>query len=213
MEFEELKSCAELTNAHAEQAVSSGEAFRAFFAWAARVARPGEGAPKVLMAISRLLRAEWIEGWPRSEIRGDDTATTVSVVADMGMGIREKVVPDLLLPVPFEEFVRAVKLAPQLLGPMRVRHEEDALFLSPIPAADESAPGSAEAIRIDDRSLLAQERPTVTSLALADRGPPSAPPTLRDANALHTHPTPRELGAVRPEVLRPQPNEDLDEDD
>lgn len=214
MSLDALTSCAELTNEHAEHAVRSAESFRAFIAWAAAVARPGDGAPKVLMAIARLIGKSWVEGTPKVEIRAEQTTTTLSVFAEHGAGIRERIVPIARLHVPFAELTQAIRLAPQLILPFEATEATDVIFLSPPgPAkADE-----VEAIRIDGRSLHEQERETVVTLA--DPSSPNAPPeppTVPDASGPHTHPTVRQMIAVRPEVLRSGSNLDpldLEDDD
>ncbi len=211
MPFEGLTSCAQLTSVHADEAVASADAFRTFLTWAASVARPEEGAPKLLMAIARLADADWVEGSPRTEIRGDDSATTVAVFSDHGMGVSERLAPPAQLAVPFEEFTRAVELAPQLLGDLQVLVEDAAISLTPLEDADEA--DAADSIRIDDRSLHEQERQTVTSFEPLDPlAPPSAPPTVRDPTGPHTRPTVRHLGAVRTEVLREAPKDGVDDD-
>ena len=65
MYLDGLASCAELTTAHAEEAAGSSSSMRALLVWAAKIAKPGEGAPKLLMALAQLGRAEWVEGTPQ----------------------------------------------------------------------------------------------------------------------------------------------------
>jgi hypothetical protein len=213
MRLDALTSCAELTNEHADQAVKSAESFRAFLTWAAGIARPGEGAPKVLMAVARLTRTGWVDGAPYVEIRGDDESTTLSIFADHGMGIRERMVPLTRLHVPLEEFSRALRLAPQLIAPFRSTQRGDALILTP-PGEEEPPKSSRESIRIDERSLHVQERKTVpgfeSPVGPSKTAPDSeaAPPTVPELPGLHTHPTVRRMVAVRPEALRTGKDDD-----
>ncbi|MCW5831168.1 MAG: hypothetical protein KIS78_01765 [Labilithrix sp.] len=105
------------------------------------------------------------------------------------MGIRERVVPQVRLLVGFDEFARAVRLAPQLIAPFESVQRGDAIYLTP-PEASVESQRSRESIAIDDRSLHEQERKTAP--------PPAAP----DRSGVHTHPTVRRMVAVRPEALR-----------
>ncbi len=196
MDLDALTSCAELTAEHADEAASSPASLRALLAWASEIARPGEGAPKVLMAIARLVSAEWFEGAPYVEIRGDDSTAALSVFADHGIGIRERVVPEARLRVPADEFVRAVRLAPQLVAPFLVREHEDVLVL----AAPDALLEPAETIVIDEQSLYEQAR--TTAPPPQDGRPSTVRPPTTDRSGIHTKPTVRRMVAVRPEAFR-----------
>ncbi|MBX3205886.1 MAG: hypothetical protein KF764_12505 [Labilithrix sp.] len=204
MFLDALDSCAELTTEHADEAARSAASLRTLLAWAADVARPGDGGPKVLMALARLASADWFEGTPYIEIRGDGLTTTLSVFADHGMGIRERVVPLARLQVGFDEFARAVRLAPQLIAPFEPTLRGDAILLTPPEAADDATQAGRESIAIDDRSLHEQERRTAPPPPVASDGAPvtHAPPQPPDQSGVHTHPTVRRMVAVRPEALR-----------
>lgn len=174
---------------------------RALLAWAADVARPGEGAPKILMALARLTDAPWVEGTPYVELAGDDVTTTISVYADHGLGIRERVVPTTRLAAPLDEFARAVQLAPGLAAPFEAAPRRDAIVLALPEAALEE---TRESITIDESSLHEQERKT------APPPPPEAPPAGAQAgpSGVHTHPTVRRMVAVSPDALRRAKDED-----
>lgn len=151
----------------------------------------------MLMVLGRLVSAEWFEGAPFVEIRGDDTTTTISIFADHGMGIRERVVPLTRLSVGFDEFARAVRLAPRLVAPFRAMEKGDALLLCP-PDAIVDEP--VETIAIDEQSLHENERTT----APPPRGarPASRRPAIADQSGIHTRPTVRRMVAVSPEAFR-----------
>lgn len=205
MSLDALSSCAELTTELAEDAARSSTSMRTLLTWASEVARPGEGGPKVLMAIARLAHAVWIEGTPYVELRGDALSTTISVFADLGTGIHERVFPLARLRVPIGEFSRALRLAPQLAAPFRTSQRGDALVLR-LPGAGEpsAVTESQQSITIDERSLRENERPTTPPpgpTKEADETPTKPPPTPVQS-ALHTHPTVRRMVAVRPEALR-----------
>lgn len=195
--FEELESCAELTAEHAAEAVASLASMRRFLDWAASTARPDEGAPKVLQAIAMLGDAAWVEGTLYIDIAGDDAVTKISVFADYGFGIRERLLPLARLPAPFDEFVRAVRLAPTLIAPFRAEQLAGSLVLTP-PDAD-AAP-AAGAIAIAESSLTneAVTMPPPSANNAVTKPPPSVP----EQSGVHTHPTVRRMVAVRPEALR-----------
>ncbi len=202
--FEELDTCAALTLVHAREASASRESMRAFFNWAEHVARPDEGAPKILLALGRLAEEMWVDGTLYVDITGDDSVTKVSVFADYGFGIRERLLPLARLPVPFDEFVRAVRLAPKLIAPFRHEHVGGSLVLTPPDASLDDA--LFQSIALDESSML-DGSPTAPPPAVTI-APPEAgavtkpPPSIPEQSGIHTHPTVRRMVAVRPEALR-----------
>lgn len=201
MNLDGLASCAELTNEIADEAASSSSAMRELLAWVARVARPSDGAPKVLMAIARLAKAPWVEGTIVVEISGTSAECFIAFFSDHGMGIRERVLPQTRLGVPVEELARAIRLAPQLIAPLS-SHVEDGKHVLTLPEAEDELASTRELIAIDDKSLHEQERKTApppAEVAISEKT--TARPPQPD-EGVHTHPTVRRMVAVRPEALR-----------
>jgi hypothetical protein len=130
MHLEGLGSCAELTTEHAEEAARSAAFMRTLLDWAAKVARPGQGGPKILMALARMARADWVEGTPYVEIKGNESETSIAILVDTEMTVREPLFPPTRMRVPIDEFTRAVRLAPQLIAPLRSGHRGEVLVLS-----------------------------------------------------------------------------------
>lgn len=199
--FEELESCAELTAEDAAEAASSAASMRKFLDWASATARPDEGAPKVLQAIAKLGEATWVDGTLYIDIAGDDAVTKISVFADYGFGIRERLLPLARLSAPFDEFVRAVRLAPKLIAPFKAEQLAGSLVLTPpeLEAAPDSSEQALDAIAIAESSL--------TNEAVTKPPPPphavtKPPPSIPEQSGIHTHPTVRRMVAVRPEALR-----------
>ena len=148
------------------------------------------------MAVARLADADWFEGTPVVEIRGDDATTTLSIFADHGMGIRERVVPLTRLAVGLDEFARAVRLAPRLVAPFRALDKDDALVLcTPDAAPDEPI----ETIVIDQQSLHENERTTSPPPQVR---PITRLPPVADQSGIPTRPTVRRMVAVSPEAFR-----------
>jgi hypothetical protein len=194
MRLEPVGTCAELTMEHAEAAARSAAAMRALLSWVEKTARPGEGAPKVLMAVARLVDAEWLGGTPYVEITGGEEETRLAILVDHGFGMRERVFPAVVMQVPVDEFARAVRLAPHLVAPLVATTRDDVLVLAP-PGHTLDEP--QEPIPIDSASLNEGDRITTPphQLMVGSRIAP------RDPTA-HTHPTVRRMVAVRPEAFR-----------
>jgi hypothetical protein len=123
--------CIDLTAEHVAEAVSSKDAMEELLGHMARIARPGEGAPKILVPIARMAttECEWLEGGLVVTVSGTATLARLLVAVDLGVGMRELLFPRLQLAVPRAEFVRAIKVAPALVHPMLIFFEKDAIVL------------------------------------------------------------------------------------
>ncbi len=199
MHVEQLQSLAALTPEFARQAATSADALSTFLAWAARTAVPDAGAPKVLLALARLVDAPWVTGAVQTELTGDEARTKIAIFEDLGFGIRERLAPVLELGVPFDEFARAVRLSPSLIAPFRAEHGEGTILLAaPSVDVDESP-----SIRIAESSLHPPARDTRPAPATTD-----APPPRTEQSGIHTAPTVRRMVAIGPEALRNTGNRD-----
>lgn len=197
--FADLETCAELTAEHAVEASSSLASMRSFLDWACFTARPEEGAPKILVAIARLAEAPWVDGTLYIDVAGNDSVTKISVFADYGFGIRERLLPLARLDVPFDEFVRAVRLSPKLIAPMRSEMLAGSLILTTAePEAEDDT--NLPDIEIAGSSMLHDPHRTAPPPPHAAVTKP--PPSVPEQSGIHTHPTVRRMVAVRPEALR-----------
>lgn len=161
IDLAKLSSCTELTSEHAKQAASSAAEIRTLLKRVAEIATPGEGCPKVLMAIAHLVGQPWVEGDLRVELSGDDVSTTVNVMCDHGFGIRERLLPLARFIVPIDEFERALELAPKLVLPLRISDEKGKMILTPLLTPESRVNSIAPAkIELDDASLGEGERKT-----------------------------------------------------
>lgn len=122
--------CIDLTLAQVVRGLHSKEKMRALLQHMADVAKPGEGAPKVLVPIARMASTDctWLGGALTVTITGTSEATRIQVELDAGGGPK-LLFPRLLLDVPMDEFVRAVKLAPKIVKPMAARFEKGGIVL------------------------------------------------------------------------------------
>jgi hypothetical protein len=185
-DFATLKSCTELTSEHAKLAASSSVGFRNLLTRVAQIAKPGEGCPKVLMAVARLVGQDWLDGELRVELSGDDTATTMIVMCDYGVGIRERLVPSVRFAVPIDEFGRALELSPKLVLPLQVSEHEGLIILTPLAKGEAALSVPAPKLAVDDLSLGTDDRAT-------------APPPAGELQVVDEA-TPSEVGAATPRV-------------
>lgn len=156
-----IENCSELTAEHAKQAASSAAEIRALLERFVQIAKPGDGCPKVLMALARLVGQEWLEGDLRVELSGDDASTTLVLLCDYGVGIRERLLPAFRFEVPFDEFERALQLAPKLVLPLRVTDDGATLVLTPLHTSEARVRSLAlPQIDVDSTCLGDDERTT-----------------------------------------------------
>lgn len=188
MDLASLESCSDLTFEHAKQAASSSAEMRTLLKRFADIAQPGEGCPKVLMALARLVGQDWIDGDLRVELSGDDVSTTLVVMSEHGVGIRERILPLTRFAVPIDEFERALELAPRLVLPLRITDDEGKMVLTPlgVPEARVKAAPLVSSLALDAASLGDDERTT-------------APPPADELQVVDEA-TPEELAAAEAEA-------------
>jgi hypothetical protein len=194
-----LESVSDLTSEHAKLAASSSVEIRKLLKRVAEIAKPGEGCPKIMMAIARLVGQPWVEGDLRIELSGDETSTTMNVMCDYGVGIRERLLPLTRFAVPIDEFERALELAPKLVLPLRITDDAGKLVLTPLgtPEArvhsitppkldlDNESLGDGERKTAppppDELQVVDEAMPYELELALADAAEPAAPAETLEA--------------------------------
>lgn len=156
-----LASCADLTTEHAKQAASSSAEMRILLKRVSEIARPDQGCPKVLMAIARLVGQEWVEGDLRVELSGDESSSTLVIICDFGVGIRERLLPAAKFRVPLDEFERALELSPKLVLPLKITDEAGKIVLTPLLTPDALITSTPPpAFELDAASLGQGERST-----------------------------------------------------
>lgn len=198
--YDGLESCSDLSDEDAERAISSAAELSALLARCAEIARNGEGCVRVLLVVARLARGDvgWLEGELRAELTvRDEDRSDLSLYADLGFGIRERIVPTTTLPVPFEEIARAVALAPGLVTPLEFRKEDRRLVLARNVSDGSAVPPPITEIEVDLRD------PSENRASAA----PTKPPVRRHTNApgsepsVHSRPTIRASVADLEEIL------------
>ncbi len=118
------KRCVDLTPEQVTRALASSPAMRTLLEHLAKVARPKQGAAKILIPLARMASTEcdWLDGGLTVEIvaeGGDQTCILVAI--DLGVGIRELLFPRLYLEVPIDEIMRAIRESPELVFPLTSR--------------------------------------------------------------------------------------------
>jgi hypothetical protein len=189
--FADLASCGSLGAEHAERAVISASALRALLLRIVELSAPEQGTPKVLLVMARLVGRIWVGGDLVVELAGNEAETTLSIFAEHALGIYERIVPAVTFHAPFDEFERAVQLAPRLIAPLHVSRTAGKLVLT----ATGRPPSSMKPLAIDESSIQPQQRETTPppSAGAATETRTTAPPqtqSIPDA-ALRTGQQPR----------------------
>lgn len=120
--YSHIKKCFDLSDGDVARAVESREETRELLTHLAQVAVPNSGAAKVLLVFARMATTacEWLDGDLRVEIVAQKDGCSLSVVDDLGVGMAERVFPPFVLPVPVDEFLRAVERVPDRIRPLGV---------------------------------------------------------------------------------------------
>jgi hypothetical protein len=196
IDLAQLESCTDLTSEHAKQAASSSAEMRTLLKRVGEIAKPGEGCPKLMMALARLVGQDWIDGDLRVEISGDDASTTIIIMSEHGIGIRERILPVARFSVPIDEFERALELAPRLVLPLRISDEAGKLVLTPLGSPEGRMTAPPVSLDVDSQSLGDGERttapPPADELQVVDEAMPDE--VVDDAlwNEVTTSPPPGE---------------------
>ena len=124
----------------------------------AATARPRRSSLRALVQVLEVLqRCPWVEGELRMELAAAAAGKTlVQVVTEHG-GVRERVLPTVTFPLPFEEVDWALAETPDLFAPLRLRREHGKLVfapsgttsaaLRPLEVTGESAPDDAPTVK------------------------------------------------------------------
>jgi hypothetical protein len=153
--FERLTRCLDLSEADMDAALASSTETRALLKHLVGIARPNDGAPKILLLFARMAtgNCDWLDGGLRVEISGDDGASAIDVMTELGAGMRERLLPTFNVKVPVSEFARALDRFPHMVNPLAVQVDGPTRLV--LTTLAEAPPGS---VRGD---AAANTRPTV----------------------------------------------------
>jgi hypothetical protein len=188
-DFGSLSRCAEISDEVVARAVLSHDAMKALLARAGEIARPMEGAARILVALARMATTActWLEGDLVVEIVGDDEVSVVEVLAELGGGLRERVFPTFTLHVSIDEFVRAVRLVPRMVLPLKMQERAGRLIFS-APEAVRHSTRPPPAIEVEEDFLSIEvtdpesapkmrARPPIERLVVEEAPPPIMRPS------------------------------------
>jgi hypothetical protein len=221
--YAHITRCDELLESDIVVAIDERRSTRALLDRLAKVSRPGEGAPRVLVLLGRVAGrdVDWVDGAMRVEVAVDETedggkgGVTIDVLTALGFEMQERVVPSFKMKAPFREFVRLVDAMPHSVEPLVVitktakrlvlavpseSSQRSSVPAPPVVIADDALyRGSAKqrAAKRASRPEFEAEAPTrAKTLRPAEMPAPNSPP----------HVTPRKK-TLRPEVhaVPPQP--------
>lgn len=130
MSFERVARSSDLSSEIAAAASQSPAQLKELLQHVAGIAGPEQGWTKLFRVVAKVAMADWLEGELQVDFTGDVTATTLSFYAVLGIGIRERIVPPVTLPVPIDEFQRAIVLQPESIAPLRARQGLNRLTLA-----------------------------------------------------------------------------------
>ncbi len=127
MDLSRIKRCFELTDGDVAAAVQTSAGAKALIDHMASIAKPNQGAPKILLLFARMTTTacDWLDGYLRVEIVGDKDVTVIELLTELGGGLRERALPSFSMKVPVSEFVRAVERVPKMVEPLAVKTKSD----------------------------------------------------------------------------------------
>ena len=206
--YAHINRCTDLSEDDVVTALAERRAAKALLERLAKVSRPREGASKALVFIARLAGREvdWIEGWMRVEVVADGDGVVVEVLSDLGLGMRERLLPSLKMDAPFREFARLVEHMPSTLEPLIVMAKTaKRLALSSVGDETKGAVSLPAAPATEASPASDREAPKRSSRPSVERGgevpariPARSGKTLRPA--LMGAPAPSRKKTLRPEV-------------
>lgn len=123
--FLRLTRCLDLTEEHIGEAIASRETTLLLLDHIANIARPDDGAPKVLRVFVRMIEDEvaWLDGDLHIELISFREVTAVDLSVDLGVGISERLFPTFEFNVPLNEFEVSIEKYRWLIGPFVMTHE------------------------------------------------------------------------------------------
>ncbi len=128
-ELSHVRRCVDLREADIAAAVRTRADVRALLAHLAACSAPDTGVAKVLLVFARMATTacDWIDGDLTIDLTATADRTTVETATDLGGGMRERLLPTLLLNAPLSELTRAIERVPHLIAPLVLRRGKSGL--------------------------------------------------------------------------------------
>lgn len=147
--FAHLGACSDLSTRDLEDAMASHEACTALVRRFAEVSAPGTGAAAILAIFAHVGSdaCAWREGDLAVEMLGAGDVTRVKIMIDAG-GLRERLLPTVVLDAPIEELVSALERFPAIVAELPVTIGARCIHLGEVDAMPASVP-----YEISERSI------------------------------------------------------------
>jgi hypothetical protein len=147
--FAHLATCSDLSTRDLEDATASHEACAALIKRFADVSAPGTGAAAILAIFAHVGSdaCAWREGDISVEMLGAGDLTRVKVMLDAG-GLRERLLPTVVLDAPIEELVSAIEKFPAIVADLPVTIDARCIYLGSVEPMPSSVP-----FEISERSI------------------------------------------------------------
>ena len=161
-DFRNIRSCFGLTPIDVAKAVESRTETKTLLDHLASIARPNQGASKMLLIFARMATSacDWLDGDLRLEIVGDGEVSVFEVLTELGGGLRERALPSFVVKVPLKEFAVAVERVPGMMEPLQVRTKSDRRIVFATAFDERGRTMPPPPVEIADEHLIA---PVVTS--------------------------------------------------
>lgn len=168
MGFPHLARCADLTGLEIDAAARSQEVCAALLERLAEVSRPESGAASLLALFAQLgsPACTWLEGELAVELFEEDDGIRVRVLTDLGNGMRERILPPVLLRAPLAEILSAAEEVPERLGDLRLERVSSRCVLL-LGAPEDDVPSSVFEI---SETCLSAPPPPIATMDDLDRG-------------------------------------------
>lgn len=182
--FNHITSCLMLTEQDIAEAKVSRDSVRALLMQMASVARPNQGAARLVTVIAHMASSDWIDGALRVEIGGDAEVCAIDVLNELAGGFCERLWPPIAVAVPLDEIRRAIRLHPEFVAPLRVKHDRASRIVLAIEADQRFSSMPPARIEVGDAAVLWGQRPPSIH-------PPASPPLPRiDVKTADDEPAP-----------------------
>ena len=135
--FAYLRRCVEVSERELACAAGSQRACRDLLEQLANVARPREGAPKVLLILGRLAaeNCAWRQGPLGVELLGEGTLSILHIMCGGDAGSLVELFPPMVFDVPLDELAHALDKAPAMIAPLVVQHRSARRIVLTAPGA------------------------------------------------------------------------------
>jgi hypothetical protein len=151
--FDHLRRCGDLTTVDLTAASASHEAFEELLRRLQAISAPDTGVASILIVLGGLASnaCDWVDGDLAIELADQGGVTEVSIMIELGLGMRERLFPPIRLNAPLAEITAAFDAMPALIGTLQVsrRAAKRITFSASQPARMSSLPP-----RISDASLF-----------------------------------------------------------